>query len=103
MGESSRSGYERGMNHLDDYKARHEDSHMWGHALTHHGGRMDLQFKFVIVKTFQKALTRQISEAVRTRKRGEDLILNKKGVFNRCALPELAVKFKSKMWEDERS
>ena len=28
VGESSRSGYERGMNHLDDYKARHEDSHM---------------------------------------------------------------------------
>ena len=27
------------------------------------------------VKTFQKALTRQISEAVKTRQRGEDLIL----------------------------
>ena len=75
-------------------------THMWGHSLTHHGGRMDLKFKFVIVKTFQKALTRQISEAVRTRKRGEDLILNKKGVFNRCAVPELAVKYKSKMWDD---
>ena len=48
-------------------------------------------------------MTRHISEAVRTRKRGEDLILNKKEVFNRCAIPELTVNFKSKMWEDERS
>ena len=78
VGESSRSGYERTINHMDNYKARHKDSHMWGHALAHHGGRMDLKFKFVVVKTFQKALTQQISEAVSTRKRGEDFILNKK-------------------------
>ena len=103
VGVSSRSGYERAINHLDDYKAKHEDSHIRGHALTHHGGRMDLGFKFVIAKTFQKALTRQISDAVRTRKMGEDLILNKKGVFNRCAVPELAVKYKNKMWKEERS
>ena len=25
-----------------------------------------------------------------------------KGVFNLCAVPELAVKFKSKMWEKEK-
>ena len=30
------------------------------------------------------------------------MILNKKGVFNRCAVPKLAVKFKSKMWEEKR-
>ena len=47
---------------------------------------MDLGFKFVIVKTFQKALTRQISEPV-----------IKKGVLNQCAVPELAVKYKSKI------
>ena len=82
MGEASRSGYEHAINHLDDYRAKHEDSHMWGYALSHHVCRMDLSFKFSIVKTFQKALTRQISETVRTRQRGEDLLLNKKGVFN---------------------
>ena len=31
------------------------------------------------------------------------MILNKKGVFNRCAVPELAVKYESKMREDEWS
>ena len=103
MGEASRRGYEHAINHLDDYRAKHEDSHMWGHALSHHVCRMDLSFKFSIVKTFQKALTRQISETVRTRQRGEDLLLNKKGVFNRCEIPKLAVQYKSKMWEDEKN
>ena len=55
LGESSRSGYKHALNHLDDYKAKHEDSHMWGHALSHHQGRMNVEFKFVVVKTFQKA------------------------------------------------
>ena len=61
-----------------------------------------MEFQFVVVKTLQKALTRQISEAVRTRQRGEDLIINKKCVFNLCVVPELAVKFKSKMCEEEK-
>ena len=30
------------------------------------------------------------------------LILNTKGVFNRCAVPELTVKHISKMWEEEK-
>ena len=85
--ESSRSGYEPTINHQDDYKSKHEDSHMWGHTLSHHQGRKNVRFKFVIRKTFQKALTGQLSEAVRTRQRGEDLILNKKGIFNLGVLP----------------
>ena len=42
--------------------------------------RLDLKWKFVIIKTFQKSLTRQLSEAVRIKQRGEDMVLNKKGV-----------------------
>ena len=51
VGKSSRSGYERAINHMDDYKDRHEDSHMWGHALAHNGGRLDVKLKFVIDST----------------------------------------------------
>ena len=75
---------------------------MWNHAVEHHGSRMDVIWKFVVVKTVQNALTQQISEAVRMRKRGEHLILNTKGVFNPCAVPELAVKHNSKIWEEEK-
>ena len=67
VGESSRSAYERAINHIDAYRDKHTDSHMYNHSLDKHNGRMDVKWNFVVIKTFQKALTRQISEAVRTR------------------------------------
>ena len=85
-----------------DYRTRQEDSHMYYHAVETHGGRLDPKWKFVIIKTFQKSLTRQLSEAVRIKQRGEDMVLNKKGVYNRCAVPELAVVHNSKLWEEEK-
>ena len=102
IGESSRSAYERCLEHFEAYRREKEASHMWKHVHNEHGGHKSVKFEFSVIKRFQNAMTRQISEAVRTRQRGEDLILNKKVVFNRCAVPELAVKFKSKMWEDEK-
>ena len=47
-------------------------------------------FKFNIIKTFQDPLTRQLSEAVRIERRGED-ILNSKTEFSRCRVPRLRV------------
>ena len=103
VGESSRSAYERALEHVDAYKSKQADSHMWNHAANEHGGRQDLKWKFVVVRVFQRALSRQVSEAVRTRKRGEHLILNIKGVYNRCAVPELAVKHHDRIWQEERN
>ena len=90
VGESARSSYERGGEHARDYAKRAEDSHMHKHAMSEHAEEEKPTFQFNIVKTFQSALTRQISEAVRIRRRGEG-ILNSKGVYNRCALPRLVV------------
>ena len=41
-------------------------------------------------------------QTVRIKQRGEDMVLNKKGVYNRCAVPELAVVHNSKLWEEEK-
>ena len=103
VGESSRSAYERAMDHLGDYREGAEDSHMSNHAKTEHGGRLDLKWKFSVIKTFQSSLTRQISEAVRIKTRGEDRVLNEKGVYNRCAIPEIAVTHNDKLWNQEKA
>ena len=50
MGELSRSAYERALNHVDAYRGKQEDSHMWNHAVKHHGSRMDVKWKFLVVK-----------------------------------------------------
>ena len=56
----------------------------------------------MVVRTFQSALARQVAEAVRTRQRGTENILNKQGVFNRCAIPELTVVHNDRIWEEEK-
>ena len=90
VGESSRSSYERGGEHFSDYSKMQIDSHMFKHAMNDHPGETKPEFQFKVIKTFQSALDRQISEAVRIRRRGES-VLNSKGVYNRCSLPRLVV------------
>ena len=102
IGESSRSAYERSSEHLDGYKSRNTDNHMWRHAQSEHEGNMNLEWKFTVIRVFQKALARQLNEAVRVKLKGEDNVLNEKGVYNRCAVPELAVKHNQKLWETEK-
>ena len=90
VGESSRSSFERGNEHATAYKNNKSDSHMFKHATNEHPGEPKPKFQFKVVKTFQSSLMRQVSEAVRIRRRG-DSILNSKGVYNRCSLPRLVV------------
>ena len=103
VGESSRSAFERALEHQESYRSMSEDSHMWRHAEEHHEGRLDVEYKFVVIRVFQKALMRQLSEAVRIRSRGEENIINEKGVYNRCAVPELAVVHNTRIWNEEKS
>ena len=89
VGESSRSGYKRGKEHVDDCMKKKDDSHMWKHMEIDHGGVEKPDFSFKVVKTFRSSLVCQVSEAVRVESRGE--VLNSKGIYNRCSLPRLTV------------
>ena len=95
IGESSRSGYERGLEHQKDLEDLKMDSHMLKHFFNNHEGEemKDMEFGMRLVKTHRTAFNRQISESVeiQTQKR-EHLILNSKSEYNRCALPRLTAK-----------
>ena len=86
VGESARTSYERGREHLDDYKKAKEDSHMEKHAQTEHLGEEKPEFAMKVVKYHFNAFSRQIHEAVRIRRRA-GVTLNSKGQYNRCQLP----------------
>ena len=90
VGESSRSSYERGHEHMNDYTKKKPDSHRLKHETTDHAAEAPPEFKFNVIATYKSALTRQIAEAVMIRRRG-DKILNSKGMYNRCRLPRLMV------------
>ena len=91
VGESARSLYERGKEHWRDFKNKHEDSHILKHHQIHHGGLGDPSFHLRPIKFLNAPLTRQISEAVRIERMGEDILLNSKGEYNRCTLGRLTI------------
>ena len=93
LGESSRSCWERGWEHLSKYQ-KGILCPMTKHALDKHGGSKKLKFQMKIVKRFFTALARMVGEAVLIARRSEDsnyILLNSKGEYNRCKLPRLTV------------
>ena len=91
VGESSRSIYERAKEHVAGRMSRDEDNHQVKHWLSSHEDLLEPpQFRFSIIKTFQDPLTRQLSEAVRIERRGEE-ILNSKAEFSRCRVFSLSL------------
>ena len=100
LGESSRSAYERGGDHVNDYKSKKEDSHILKHQMSEHSQAAP-NYQFRIIARFQSALMRQVTEAVLIRRQGEGTILNSKGVFNRCSLPRLTVEGAGKKEDKE--
>ena len=90
VGESSRSIFERSGEHWRSYSKRNPDSHIWKHHLIHHGGEGEPEMMFKIVGNYRTALTRQITEAIRIRKRGTS-VLNSKGEYDRCRIHRLTI------------
>ena len=92
VGESSRSFYERGLEHLRDLEELKMDSHMLKHYFEKHGEEEMEEMKFGgrIVDKPRTAFNRQISESVTIQhEKKKNVILNSKSEYNRCALPRL--------------
>ena len=66
IGESSRSPYERGLEHLRDLEELKKDSHMLKHFFSEHEREeiKDMEFGMRVLKTHKTAYDRQISESV---------------------------------------
>ena len=89
VGETAKSLYERGKEHWDSFRSKTEDSHILKHHQLHHGGVGDPQFHLRPVRFHNTALTRQLHEAVRIQRWGEDIVLNSKGEYNRCKIGQI--------------
>ena len=93
IGETNRSAYERGKEHLRDFKDLNEGSHILKHYLRHHRNIKinDMKVGMRIRAQYRSAMERQIGEAtsiLMDQKKGVKL-LNSKSEFNRCSLPRL--------------
>ena len=101
IGETYRSSYERGREHLASYKARAETSHMWKHhSNKHQEEEGEISFTMRIIKQHKTSFSRQTHEAVMIEMMDRGNILNSKGGFNRCSIPRLGVMVGDREHED---
>ena len=106
VGETSRTIFERANEHwgaaLGSTAARSK-SHMAKHQEMVHEGR-EPKFIMRVVKFHRTALSRQIGEAIRIRRRGgEGAVLNSKGEFNRSFIPGLQLVEEERVKEVEQA
>ena len=100
VGETSRSIAERSREHWALYRRRGEDNHMVRHQDIAHGGE-EAKFTMRVIGSYRSALGRQVSEAIRIRRRGGlGSILNSKSEYNRCHISRLRVEDEKE--EEER-
>ena len=95
IGESSRSAYERGLEHTRDCTEMKKESHMIKHYFEYHEKEEleNMEFGMKILRTPKTAFNRQISESVLIQSnKSKHNILNSRSEYNRCALPRLTAK-----------
>ena len=107
VGETGRSAYERGVEHISDYQNFDESSHMLKHYLSCHKDMKmkDVKFGMKVRNSFRSALERQVGEAVAIdvdRRKGM-ILMNSKSEYNRCTIPRICTKSeKEKQEENEK-
>ena len=107
VGETARTTFERGFEHINDKKQLSSKSHMLKHCLEmHREEKMDeVEFGIRTVRHTRTSFERQILESVIIQENRNHHILNSKSEYNRCALPRLTTKIGEndyKKWEDKQ-
>ena len=108
IGETAKSAYERGANHLYDRKSLDTGSHMLKHSVESHDGvdPETVTFHMRVIKYHKSSFERQINEAVTIQQNKKFNILNSKSEYNRSSIPRLGVKmgykhFKTRQEHDD--
>lgn len=92
IGETGRSGYARGKEHLTAIKkpVKYKSNAFAKHILEHHAGNRNVKFKVDIIKCYQKPLERQVREGVEILRMDADIAMNSKIDFIQPGIRRLA-------------
>ena len=98
IGESSRSCFERGSEHLNDMRQLKPTSHLLRHALDQHEGEKlsSIKFGMRVVQYCRTSFERQILESVTIQQHRNHHILNSRTEYNRCSIPRLSTRLGDK-------
>ena len=104
IGETSRSAYERGLEHLDNLASLSTKSPMLRHILEQHEGCdfSGVKWGMKIVSSMRTAFERQIGEAVLIQKEvSKSHMLNSRAEWNQSSLPKITTKMSDNEMEKE--
>ena len=99
IGESSRSAYERGFEHLNNYTSLNSKSQMLKHAVEDHSEMEldDVKWGMFILEYKRTSFERQIGEAVKIKEAASRTkILNSRSEWNQSSLPSLVMNINNK-------
>ena len=91
IGETSRSAYTRGKEHLRALEQREQSSVMWRHSCEKHDGSVP-GFTMNVTGMFQSdAMLRQISESIQINKVQQDQLINTRSEWSYFRIPRAVV------------
>ena len=102
VGETSRSSFERGWEHVNDMAQLKNSSHMLKHVLLNHKEQdmEHVKFGMKILRTCKSSFERQIYESVTIQQeRLEHHVLNSRSEYNRCSLPRISAQIGEQDYE----
>ena len=91
FGESSKTAFERGVLHDQDYVKKTDDSHMWKHVSGAHNDcdPKDIRFGMTVLRSHPSPFHRQVTESVLIYRDQNNL--NSRSQYDRCVIPRLSV------------
>ena len=91
IGETSRSAFTRGKEHLRALEQREQSSVMWRHSCEKHDGNVQ-GFTMNVTGMFQSdSMLRQISESIQINKVQQDQLINTKSEWSYFRIPRAVV------------
>ena len=90
IGESGRTAYDRGQNHLQALEAKDDSNPLVAHWLENHQGQ-DWKFNMSVLKVFDTPLQRQANEGFQIANFKGDVLLNRKGEWGNNLPPKLVI------------
>ena len=99
-GETSRTAYLRGREHVEGLRNNNPKNALWKHCSQDHGGK-EADFKMKILRSHKTPLTRQVHEGVEINSSKADIIMNSKGEWNGSRIPRVVIEVGEKIQDDE--
>ena len=99
-GESSRTAYQRGQEHLGGQTKKLDDNPFNKHDFIHHGGHKGA-YSMVVLRSHKHPLSRQIQEATEIQCSKFSIIMNNKSEWNSQKIPRITIEVGDRIITEE--